>query len=152
MPNLLLHQTDFGVPSESHFFATSHGKSACDGIGGTTKRIVAKESLRRIADKRRPINTANSVFDVASEKITGIEYFFVSSEDVRTNSETYHLQERFSHTVVFSGTRSHHRFKPVSHTHVRGFLTSASSAYSEGMVLREEFYTSSSHNSFSDRE
>jgi hypothetical protein len=29
------HSEDFGVPAELHFFVTSHGKSACDGVGGT---------------------------------------------------------------------------------------------------------------------
>jgi hypothetical protein len=27
------HNEDFGVPAEWHFLATSHGKSACDGVG-----------------------------------------------------------------------------------------------------------------------
>ena len=29
------------------FFATYHVKSACDGIGGTEKRLVTKASLQR---------------------------------------------------------------------------------------------------------
>ena len=29
------------------FFATSHGKGVCDGVGGTVKRATALESLRR---------------------------------------------------------------------------------------------------------
>ena len=45
--NISSHTTDFGIACEWHFFATSHGKSACDGIGGTVKRATAKESLRR---------------------------------------------------------------------------------------------------------
>ena len=36
--NLLYHRDDFGLDAEWHFFATSHGKNACDGIGGTVKR------------------------------------------------------------------------------------------------------------------
>ena len=39
--NLCYHEEDFGVKAEWHFFATSHGKSPCDGIGGTIKRLVA---------------------------------------------------------------------------------------------------------------
>jgi hypothetical protein len=38
---------DFGVPAERHFCTTSHGKSACDGAGGTLKRLAAKASLQR---------------------------------------------------------------------------------------------------------
>lgn len=43
--NLCSHEKDFnGIKAEWHFFATSHGKSPCDGIGGTVKRLVSKAS------------------------------------------------------------------------------------------------------------
>ena len=32
--NLAYHEEDYGVPAEWHFFATSHGKGPCVGIGG----------------------------------------------------------------------------------------------------------------------
>ena len=32
------------------FFATAHGKSPCDEIGGTVKRVVFKASLQHIHD------------------------------------------------------------------------------------------------------
>ena len=41
--NLCHHKTDFGVPAEGHFFATSHGKGAC---GGTVKRLATRASLQ----------------------------------------------------------------------------------------------------------
>jgi len=44
--NLCYHEKDFGVPAEWNFFATSHGKSPCDGISGTMKRLVARASLQ----------------------------------------------------------------------------------------------------------
>ena len=45
--NLCYHKMGFDVDSEWHFFATSHGKSACDGIGGVVKRMTAKACLQR---------------------------------------------------------------------------------------------------------
>ena len=33
--NLCYHHKDFGVDAEWHFSTTSHGKGACDGVGGT---------------------------------------------------------------------------------------------------------------------
>jgi hypothetical protein len=39
--NITFHNENFGVPADWHFFATSHGKNACDGIGGTLKRLAA---------------------------------------------------------------------------------------------------------------
>lgn len=35
--NLLHQKNDFQLDGEWHFFATSHGKGPCDGIGGTIK-------------------------------------------------------------------------------------------------------------------
>ena len=52
---------DFGLECEWHFFATSHGKGSCDGIGGTVKRSVAKASLHRVYQQQ--ILTAEEMFD-----------------------------------------------------------------------------------------
>ena len=43
-----MHKSDFGFDAEWNFFATAHGKSPCDGIGGNIKRVSANESLKRI--------------------------------------------------------------------------------------------------------
>jgi hypothetical protein len=44
--NLCHHNTDFGINAEWHFFATSHSKGPCDGVGGTIKRLAAHSSLQ----------------------------------------------------------------------------------------------------------
>jgi hypothetical protein len=44
--NITYLSEDFGVPQERHFFVTSHGESACDGVGGTLKRLAAKATLQ----------------------------------------------------------------------------------------------------------
>ena len=48
--NLCHHEVDFGIPAQWHFSATSHGKGACDGLGGTVKRLAARASLQRPTD------------------------------------------------------------------------------------------------------
>ena len=48
--NLCLHEQDFDITAEWHFFATSHGKGPCDGLGGTVKRLAARASLQRCSD------------------------------------------------------------------------------------------------------
>lgn len=53
--NLVYHIDDFKVKPEWHFFATSHGKGPCDGLGGTIKRLVARSSL---INTNNPINSA----------------------------------------------------------------------------------------------
>ena len=72
MINLVYHQDDFGIQAEWHFFATSHGKSACDGIGGTVKREAARASLR--ATTTGHILTPQQLFEWCSINITGIKF------------------------------------------------------------------------------
>ena len=43
--DLLLHEKDFDLKAEWHFFATSHERNACDGVGDTIKRLAAHASL-----------------------------------------------------------------------------------------------------------
>ena len=45
--NLANHEADFGMPADWHFFATSHGKGPCDGVGEAVKRMAARASLQR---------------------------------------------------------------------------------------------------------
>ena len=41
------HEKDFGIKVGTYnFFATSHGKNSCDGIGGTFKRTAVRHCLR----------------------------------------------------------------------------------------------------------
>ena len=45
--NLCHHQQDFNIGAEWIFFATSHGKSPCNGVGAFVKCYVVKRSLQR---------------------------------------------------------------------------------------------------------
>ena len=51
--NLCMHQSDLGLNAKWSFFATSHGKQPCDGIGGggggggAVKRLASKKSATR---------------------------------------------------------------------------------------------------------
>ena len=38
---------DFDVECKWHFFAASHVKSACDGIGEVVKKMITKARLQR---------------------------------------------------------------------------------------------------------
>ena len=41
--NLCHHEQDFGMSAEWHFFATSHGKGACDGVGGQLNAVLREQ-------------------------------------------------------------------------------------------------------------
>ena len=65
--NLLHHYTDFSVTADWNFFATSHGKSPCDGIGGTVKWLVTRASLQaprqgQILDSEPSFSGAEKIF------------------------------------------------------------------------------------------
>ena len=43
-----MYKKEFRIKTEWYFFATSHGKNACNGVGGgTKKRLAATASLQR---------------------------------------------------------------------------------------------------------
>ena len=110
--NLCHHKNDHAYEAEWNFFATSHGKSPCDGLGGTIKRLVARASLQAVTNNQ--ILTPSQMFTWANQNIKGIKFFYVSSDDVQANAEQFQLEDRFSSSKTVSGTRSHHSFVPVS--------------------------------------
>ena len=61
------------------YFATSHGKSACGGIGGTVKRLSTKASLQR--PYTDPILTSEVTMEFCTKNIPGIHFFNIPPED-----------------------------------------------------------------------
>lgn len=62
-----------------HYFATSYGKGAVDGIGGTVKRMVWKAiSTRKVA----VVNDAKTFADVAAKLCKSVKVTFICSEEL----------------------------------------------------------------------
>lgn len=61
--NITFNKIDFGYDTEWHFHASSHGKSSCDGVGGTSKQAAVKYSLAQGRDEL--IDNAKSFYDWA---------------------------------------------------------------------------------------
>lgn len=108
--NLCHHEADFKMKAEWHFFATSHGKGPCDGLGGTIKRLAAKASLQRPYNDQ--IMTPRQLFDFGKENIEGI-FFLYSSTEEWLNEKTL-LKERFDTASTIPGTQKLHSFVPIS--------------------------------------
>ncbi|GBN70056.1 hypothetical protein AVEN_138700-1 [Araneus ventricosus] len=109
--NICHHESDFKLKSEWHFFATSHGKSSCDGIGGTVKRLAARTSLHRPYNNQ--ILTAKDLFSFCTATITNIKFFFVPSVNVIEVESK--LQQRFNEVpTAILGTRNYHCYIPIS--------------------------------------
>ena len=94
------HEEDFGLLAEWNFFATSHGKTACDGIGGTAKHLRLKASLLRPVSNQ--ILNPHDMFLFCSERISGILFYFVSKEAVLEAEAS--SEERFSTSHTIKGT------------------------------------------------
>jgi hypothetical protein len=112
--NLCHHLEDFKVKAKWCFFATSHGKSPCDGIGGTLKRLAARASLQRA--KTGQILTALEFFKFCQNEVPGISCMFLQSLEIQ--AIRLKMQERYSTAKTIPGTRSYHEFVPLNNTEI----------------------------------
>ena len=106
--NLCHHK---GLLAEWHFFATSHGKTACDGIGGTAKRLTLNASLQR------PVSNQILTQDMLAfcrDNIHGVHFHLVSNETTCIQEVDAALQQRFSECHTLNGTQRYHRYVPLS--------------------------------------
>ena len=104
--NLAYHEEDYGVPAEWHFFATSHGKGPCDGIGGTVKRLATKASLQRTLDCQ--IQIPHQLYEWAQDNIAGVTTIFCPKGDIAEH-ETF-LKARLEKSITVAGTQKLHAF------------------------------------------
>jgi len=105
--------TDFRIDAEWDFFATSHGKGPCDGLGGTVKRLAARASLQRTYDHQ--IMTPHQLYEWVSGNTPTIHFEFCTSEDYK-RAEAF-LQERFQKSRTIPGTQKLHCFVPLTKSH-----------------------------------
>ena len=115
--NLCYHKQDFGLEGEWNFFATSHGKSACDGIGGTVKRLLTKASLQH--PYTDPILTSEAIMEFCNKNIPGIHFFNIPPEDIAKHG--MELQRGYQAAKTVTGTQQFHRLVPVSHSQMDAY-------------------------------
>ena len=94
--NLYYHLHDYGIQAEWHFFTINHGKSPCDGIGGTAKHLVATASLQNTYILS--VLSVRDMFDWCIKNIEGISFLLVSSEEVEEIIQTCELEKQY---VIF---------------------------------------------------
>ena len=110
--NLCCHYSDFRIQPEWHFSATSHGKDACDGLGGTVKRLAARASLQRPRPYEDQILTPFQLYEWAAKTIVSVSFVFCSTAEYE--NEKAFLETRFLKSKTITGTRSLHAFIPKS--------------------------------------
>ena len=105
---------DFGVPAEWHFYATSHGKTAADGIAGTLKRLATKASLQNLYENH--ILNSKQLYEFALKEIKGMSFGYVTNEEYE--DEAKFLKARFAQSKRIVGTQKLHYIKPISKSFV----------------------------------
>ena len=70
--NLCHQEGDHKLSVEWNVFATSHGKSSCDGVDGNVNRLVASANLQMIDG--RGITSPQEMFGWASENIRRVNF------------------------------------------------------------------------------
>ena len=91
------------------FFATSHGKQPCNGIGGTVKWLVLNASLKH--DLKDQILLPSDMFQFCKENIQNIIFKFIFKTDV--DDTRVILNERFEGVTQIPSTRSFSEFFPI---------------------------------------
>lgn len=102
--NLFHHYDDFNIAAEWHYFATSHGKGPCDGLGGAVKRLASRASLQM--GTREQILTPMKLYDWAHKTLQNINFVFVSKD--RYTEKKAFLDNRFTNCIAVKGTQSLH--------------------------------------------
>ena len=99
--NLLHHYCNYALNAEWHFFAMSHVKNACDGIGGTINEWLLMQACSDL-----------SLDKFANSEIPGIQSFWVPTTEIIENKHL--LEKRFEKSSTLTGSRSNHFFRPSS--------------------------------------
>ena len=108
--NLANHEADFGMPADRHFFATSHVKGPCDGVGGAVKRLAARASLQRPYEDQ--IQTPMQLFEWRKESIKSVHFAYATSEAILEAGKK--LVQRFQASKAIKGTQKLHAFVSIT--------------------------------------
>lgn len=107
--NLALQKTKLRIKCEWNFFATSHGKGACDGLGGALKRQAYRASLQR--PNNNFLQSPVELFNWAKTFFTNIQFEFCSlHEHIEHEKDN---ETRFSNTITIKSTQKYHQFIPM---------------------------------------
>ena len=106
---MILHYETHEIEYEWHFFASCHGKSACDGLGGTVKRLALYACLK---EPNADISSAETLFKWCKKEIKGVTFAFCTMAE-HTAIETA-LSSTLDQAQFIKGILGFHAFIPVN--------------------------------------
>ena len=121
--NIPLWEINLKIQILWHFFATSHGKGAVDGIGGTVKRSVWR-SVKAGADA--PID-AVSYSEIAKDRNPNINVIYISADEVKTQSDP--MTDRWNAVLPVANTLKLHCIRSQSSTKLSVSITSSDNEF-----------------------
>lgn len=125
--NVCLFKKDFGLDVEWHFFATSHGKSPCDALGGSFKRNARLYNMKHPI---KPIDSSIGLYNY-SQTIKDSKVHFVHCDKEEYLRVKDRLENgRFNQNIkAVVGSQSYHSFIPTDEQtiEVRSFSDSTKS-------------------------
>ncbi|KAJ8668573.1 hypothetical protein QAD02_010236 [Eretmocerus hayati] len=113
--NLCHHRKDFGLDGEWHFCATSHGKGACDGLGGCSKRSGKKARSQRPTSGQ--IQNVEDLVQWTNTWDSKIITLFIPNREIE-ESERF-LDGRSELVKTVEGTTGYHCFGPIEEETIR---------------------------------
>lgn len=131
--NICLHQNDFNIHAEWHFYATAHGKGVCDGLGGTVKRLAAKASLQKLYSEQ--ILTPVDLYNWCVLNIPSIQFFYTTVQDYSEEEEL--LKSRFSRALPIEGTQKFHSFIPLNECEITTKMYSNANEFEKHKIFEE---------------
>ena len=123
--NLFFHKKDFGVTAEWHFYATAHGKGACDGIGANLKRGAKRASLQVTSSNH--ILTPEELYNWAKDYCKETKVFYSSKESYEET--VLKLKPRLDKAKSIPGTLQYHAIILIDESTLKLKKTSLSSEY-----------------------
>lgn len=100
LSTLCRFKESFGIDVEWHFFATSHGKGPCDGLGGAFKRAATKASLQRPLSNQ--IVSAKDLFQFSQSYDSKMIFSYCTTGEY--NIIARQLQNKFNSVNTIVGT------------------------------------------------
>lgn len=109
LSNLCHMEEDFGVTGDWCFFATSHGKGAVDGVGGSVKRMV----WERVKCRQARVSTAEQFYKCCIDLCKpGIRVLLMESSVI--NQFRNFLENRWQKTFAIPHVQSKHYFRALN--------------------------------------
>lgn len=130
--NLSMFKTDFGINAVWHFFATAHGKSPCDALGGAFKR---NSKLYNMKNPVKPLISSMDLFDWAKKIVNSKSHFIHCTKAEQTAIER-RLNSRLNQNIrQVEGTQSFHSFAPTDEEYTIEARTISTSTETQSFTL-----------------